>query len=160
MSQWFGAREGIATGCVTLGAPLGGIFFSLALQALFERLAWRTAALVLAGLMAGFLLLGNLLVEANVPSPAQTAGDDTSGSETAKVPGMLRSRQFWLISYAVFGERSAVHQAASGVRLVSCLCCCLTTAPGTQRTSLSSLSNGALSRRMPSRPTLGTCSST
>ncbi len=102
MSQWFKARKGLATGCVTLGAPLGGIFFSLVLQTLFNKLPWRTAALVLAGLMAGFLLLGCLLVETNV-SP-QTASEDSASESAVKVPGILVSRQFWLISYAIFGE--------------------------------------------------------
>lgn len=99
VSQWFTTRQGIATGCVTLGAPLGGIFFSLVLQALFDRLSWRTAILVLSGMMAGLMLLGNLLVRTNVAH--QTASVD---SEPAKVSHMLRSPKFWLVSYAVFGE--------------------------------------------------------
>src|SRR5438105_11396676 len=31
VNQWFSSKEGIATGCVTLGAAVGGIFFSLTL---------------------------------------------------------------------------------------------------------------------------------
>lgn len=124
VSQWFRTRTGIATGCVTLGAPLGGILFSLTLQTLFDRLPWRAAALVLAGLMAGFLLLGCLLVETNVRIPEQTASEDDSGSESVKVPGILASRQFWLISYAIFGERSRYTK-----RAVSCWLS--NTAPGT-----------------------------
>ncbi|KAL2259376.1 hypothetical protein VTK26DRAFT_6966 [Humicola hyalothermophila] len=101
VSQWFQEREGLATGCVTLGAPLGGIFFSLLLQTLFDGFPWRTAALVLAGVLAAFVLLGILMVEANVPQ--QTASGDTDeSSTTAKVPGILRCSKFWLISYAVF----------------------------------------------------------
>lgn len=104
VGQWFQERKGLATGCVTLGAPLGGIFFSLVLQALFDVFPWRTVALVLAGVMAAFLLLGNLAVETNVAQQTGESGD-ADASSTTKVPSMLlRCPKFWLISYAVFGE--------------------------------------------------------
>ncbi|AEO65355.1 uncharacterized protein THITE_2112263 [Thermothielavioides terrestris NRRL 8126] len=96
VGQWFEARKGIATGCVTLGAPLGGIFFSLLLQVLFDRFPWKTAALVLAATMACLLSLGSLLVETNLP--VQPANED---SEPA-LSSVLRSPKFWLVSYAVF----------------------------------------------------------
>jgi hypothetical protein len=111
VSQWFDARKGTATGCVTLGAPLGGIFFSLVLQTLFGRYPWRTAALVLVGIMAGLLVVGNLLVETNVllPPPAgrQTASEDDPSERRpaeATISNMLRSAKFWLVSYALFGK--------------------------------------------------------
>lgn len=101
MSQWFEVREGIATGCVSLGAPIGGIFFSLVLQILFDKFPWKIAASVLAGMLAGLLVVGNLLVETN--EKQRTAGG--KGSDTAvEVPRMLRDPKFWLISYAAFGE--------------------------------------------------------
>lgn len=56
--QWFDKQKGIAMGCVTLGAPLGGIFFTLVLQTLFDKYPWQTAALVLVAVLATFLLLG------------------------------------------------------------------------------------------------------
>lgn len=37
VSQWFKAREGLAVGCVTIGAGVGGIFFSLILKVLLEQ---------------------------------------------------------------------------------------------------------------------------
>jgi hypothetical protein len=49
VSQWFRVREGIATGCVTLGTAVGGIFFSLVLQALFQHFDWQVAILILSG---------------------------------------------------------------------------------------------------------------
>jgi MFS family permease len=109
VSQWFDARKGIATGCVTLGAPLGGIFFSLVLQTLFGRYPWRTAALVLVGIMAGLLVVGNLLVETNVllpPAERQTASEDDPSERPAEatISNMLRSPKFWLVSYALFGK--------------------------------------------------------
>ncbi|KAL2018892.1 hypothetical protein VTK56DRAFT_317 [Thermocarpiscus australiensis] len=96
-SQWFESRKGIATGCVTLGAPLGGIFFSQVLRALFDRFPWKTAALVLAATMAGFVLLGALLVETN--TPPQTANEDYKPTKISRV---LQSPNFWLVSYTIF----------------------------------------------------------
>ncbi|KAK3298989.1 major facilitator superfamily domain-containing protein [Chaetomium fimeti] len=107
VGQWFDRRKGIATGCVTLGAPLGGIFFSLVLQILFDRYPWRTAALILAAIMAVFLLLGILLVETNPPAaPARGVSKDDSDSDAEplrqEISHMLLSSKFWLISYALF----------------------------------------------------------
>jgi nitrate/nitrite transporter NarK len=129
VGQWFDKKKDLATGCVTLGAPLGGIFFSLVLQILFDRYPWKTAALVLAAIMAVFLLLGFLLVETNPPVPAsilvQEVGKDVSGSgpETLRqeISHMLRSPKFWLLSYALFGEWSLPSLPA--------LPCCFLTLP-------------------------------
>lgn len=112
VGQWFDRKKGLATGCVTLGAPLGGIFFSLVLQILFDRYPWKTAALVLAAIMAVFLLLGFLLVETNPPAPAAAHEVDKDDSDSNPEPlrleisHMLRSPKFWLLSYALFGEYS------------------------------------------------------
>ncbi|KAK4240654.1 hypothetical protein C8A03DRAFT_41864 [Achaetomium macrosporum] len=99
VSQWFGARKGLAIGCVTLGAALGGIFFSLVLEAFFDRFPWQTAALVLTATMAALLLLGNVLVETNVPRRA--ASEDSEGRGVYHV---LTCSEFWLVSYTLFGS--------------------------------------------------------
>ena len=100
VSQWFRAREGLAVGCVTMGAAVGGIFFSLILKVIFERFEWNTAILVLTGTQAGFFLLGNLLVETNLSRrPLQ---DDSW--DLAEVRRLSRSPKFWLVGYLVFGE--------------------------------------------------------
>lgn len=106
VSQWFDARRGLATGCVTLGAPLGGIFFSLVLQRLFGRYSWKTAGLILAGIMTTLLIVGNLLVETNLPPRKKAASDRGDGSEgrAAEVSRMLKSPKFWFVSYALFGK--------------------------------------------------------
>src|SRR5690349_17500814 len=104
VSQWFTERKGAATGCVTLGAPLGGIFFSLVLQSLFERFSWKTAALILTGIMAALLVLGVMLVETNT-TRQETAGEENP-EPPAKISHVLKSPKFWLISYALFGEPS------------------------------------------------------
>ena len=116
MSQWFSARKGIATGCVTLGAPLGGIFFSLVLQSLFSRFSWNTTALILTGMMAAMLVLANLLVETNnvtVPPQQLANGEEEADLEPrAQLSHMLTSPKFWLVSYALFGKPSRSDEPA------------------------------------------------
>ncbi|KAL2159227.1 hypothetical protein VTH06DRAFT_2659 [Thermothelomyces fergusii] len=108
VGQWFDKRKGLATGCVTLGAPLGGIFFSLVLQTLFDKYSWRTSALVLAAVLAASLLLGILLVETHPSSsPVQGACDGGQAAEEGRYFGreilqILRNPKFWLVSYALF----------------------------------------------------------
>jgi MFS family permease len=108
VGQWFDKRKGLATGCVTLGAPLGGIFFSLVLKILFDRYPWRTAALVLVAMMAVFLALGCLLVEINLPPQQGARDEDDSDMDSEprahEISHMLGSPKFWLVSYALFGE--------------------------------------------------------
>ena len=154
VSQWFTARKGIATGCVTLGAPLGGIFFSLVLQSLFAQFSWKVAALILTGMMTALLVLGILLVETNTTTPQETASEESS-EPPAEISHMLKSPKFWLISYALFGEPISISQPAW-----VCLTRALTRAPELQPTSLSSSSNGVPSPPMPSRPMSGTNNST
>ncbi|KAK1757689.1 putative transporter [Echria macrotheca] len=97
VNQWFRSKEGIATGCVTLGAAVGGIFFSLTLQALFDVFSWRDAVLVVSGIIALLLLLGNFLVETNLPR-----GPTMAVPDLRKVQQLFRCSRFWLASYAVF----------------------------------------------------------
>ncbi|KAK0751592.1 major facilitator superfamily domain-containing protein [Schizothecium vesticola] len=101
VSQWFKAHKGLAVGCVTMGAAVGGIFFSLILKVLFERFEWGTAVPILTGMQAGFFLLGNLLVETNLSRrPLQDSGWDL-----VEARRMSRSPKFWLVSYLVFLAR-------------------------------------------------------
>ncbi|KAL2153995.1 hypothetical protein VTH82DRAFT_2671 [Thermothelomyces myriococcoides] len=76
--QWFDKQKGIAMGCVTLGAPLGGIFFTLVLQTLFDKYPWQTAALVLV---------------------AAAGTEHYLDREILQIP---RSPKFWLINYTLF----------------------------------------------------------
>ncbi|KAK5654965.1 hypothetical protein OQA88_6723 [Cercophora sp. LCS_1] len=106
VNQWFREMEGIATGCVTVGAALGGIFFSLVLQALFERFVWRNAMLTLASTMAGLMVLANALVDTNVKGrPTAMKG---VGLNTASLRRLSKSVKFWLAAYAVFARPRSV----------------------------------------------------
>jgi MFS family permease len=131
VSQWFSKREGIATGCVTLGAAVGGIGFSLLLQVLFDRLQWRDGMLVLAGVLAVLMAAGSALVEVNlvdgdgdvVEREGEWGGKKEGGGKQCKkldggggsgsgsgkgcwevLGGLVRDVKFWLVTYAVFGE--------------------------------------------------------
>jgi len=99
VSQWFRVREGIATGCVTLGAAVGGIFFSLVLQALFQDFDWQVAILILSGVQCGLMALGNVLVRTNLKQRQPVKSWDLGG-----VRRLSRSPKFWFITYAIFGE--------------------------------------------------------
>ena len=102
VSQWFKVREGLATGCVTVGSAIGGIFFSLVLQELFIDYEWRTGVLILAGIIMAFMTIGNLLVERN--ESQQTAAEtDGGGWDFTALREMSKSPKFWLICVSIFG---------------------------------------------------------
>jgi nitrate/nitrite transporter NarK len=98
VDQWFRRHQALAIGFVTLGAPVGGIFFSLVLQVLFVRLEWKAAMVVLSCILLGFLIIGNLLVETR---PTKSRGRTDIGPASAW--SFLRSRKFFLFTYSVFG---------------------------------------------------------
>ncbi|KAI1342633.1 major facilitator superfamily domain-containing protein [Xylariaceae sp. FL0016] len=116
VDQWFKKSHPFAVGFVTIGAPVGGIFFSLVLNTLFERYSWKLAMAILTSILASFLLLGALLVEPKkLPGcrheEAQFAheGSHTSRASTSIASRLdisqwtfLRSRKFYLFSYTVF----------------------------------------------------------
>ncbi|KAK4173051.1 putative transporter [Triangularia setosa] len=112
LSHWFKKKAGLATGCVTVSAALGGIFFSVALQGLFGRLQWRDAALILTLVLAVFVTLGNLLVETNLPPRHTTQGEERAAGETESsrtacgtwqsILEIVKTPKFWLVTYAVF----------------------------------------------------------
>lgn len=101
ISQWFKVREGFATGCVTVGSAIGGIFFSLVLQELFNDYEWRTGVLILAGILMAFMTIGNLFVERNDSQP--TGAETEGGWDFSALREMSRSPKFWLICVSIFG---------------------------------------------------------
>ncbi|CCC04954.1 hypothetical protein SMACR_04321 [Sordaria macrospora] len=100
VSQWFKVREGLATGCVTVGSAIGGIFFSLVFQELFNRYEWRTGVLILAGIIMAFMTVGNLLVERN--ESQQTGAEADSDWDFSAFREMSKSPKFWLICVSMF----------------------------------------------------------
>ncbi|KAK0737591.1 major facilitator superfamily domain-containing protein [Apiosordaria backusii] len=112
VSHWFKRKAGLATGCVTVSAALGGIFFSVVLQSLFDRFQWRDAALILTLILSVFVMVGNLLVETNLPLRHTTQGEERETGEVEgsritcgtrqSILGMMKNPKFWLVSYAIF----------------------------------------------------------
>ncbi|KAL1837497.1 hypothetical protein VTJ49DRAFT_3725 [Mycothermus thermophilus] len=123
-SQWFEPQGGgldLATGLISLGAPLGGIFFSLALHALFTHFGsgWRSAGLVLTAVLASFVVVACCLVRTNpvLQQPSSSAGLPLRPADAAREAGrgasesvrtlgqdivrMLRSIEFWPITCAI-----------------------------------------------------------
>ncbi|KAL2269783.1 hypothetical protein VTJ83DRAFT_1967 [Remersonia thermophila] len=123
-SQWFEPQGGgldLAFGLISLGAPLGGIFFSLVLQALFARFGadWRSAGLALAAVLASCFAVAFFLIKTNpiLPQPSSAdlpsrPADEPTGatrevSKSVRTRGqnilcILKSMDFWLIAYAIF----------------------------------------------------------
>ncbi|KAK4218773.1 putative transporter [Rhypophila decipiens] len=110
VSQWFKVKEGIATGCVTLGAAVGGILFSMVLQILFDKLPWKWAIIALSGIILGFMTLGNVLVETNMSlhggrrdhSPPSSNHEEEKPNEELIISVMLKSMRFWFVSISIF----------------------------------------------------------
>ncbi|KAK0612992.1 major facilitator superfamily domain-containing protein [Bombardia bombarda] len=123
-SQWFRRWQNIATGCVTVGTAIGGIFFSLVLKALFEKLVWKYAILALAGIIAGCLVLGNALVESNLPARRTATHNDAAAAanwwrtHATGIKRMLWSYKFWLVSYAIFALPHAGGRICAAYELV------------------------------------------
>lgn len=96
VNHWFSARRALATGIVTVGSALGGVFFSLVLQALFKQFDWTTSIALLSTVLCAFMAVGNGFVRTNTGSAPSHAGSlDLS---------CLRSGKFWLLTSAMFGQ--------------------------------------------------------
>ncbi|KAI0475144.1 major facilitator superfamily domain-containing protein [Xylariaceae sp. FL0804] len=109
VDQWFKESHSFAVGFVTVGAPVGGIFFSVVLQALFHRYSWKLAMVILAAVLAAFLLVGVLLVEPKPAAPGEPPSVEVASRPDDEGPQagisewtFLRSRKFFLFSYTVF----------------------------------------------------------
>lgn len=102
VDHWFREHHAFAIGFVTLGAPVGGIFFSVVLQVLFEKLDWKDAMVALSCILVGFLLIGNMLVEAKESKNSDASLRRSLWSGCSSGWTFLRSRKFFLFTYSVF----------------------------------------------------------
>ena len=103
VDHWFREHHAFAIGFVTLGAPVGGIFFSVVLQVLFDKLDWKDAMVALSCILVGFLLIGNMLVEAKETKNSDASLRRSLWSGCSSGWTFLRSRKFFLFTYSVFG---------------------------------------------------------
>ncbi|MFC6719484.1 MFS transporter [Natrialbaceae archaeon GCM10025810] len=78
--RWFDRRAGFAGGVASAGLGIGMLVVAPAATALIDRVGWRTAFLVLAGLVAALLLLATALIRdeptAETVPPSEFARSD------------------------------------------------------------------------------------
>ena len=112
VSAWFDRRRGLALGLVMSGGALGGMLHPPAAQALIRLFGWRTAYLVLGGVIfvAGVPIVG-LFVRECAATRAGTGAALLEPVAGATVAEALRSRVFWILVIVVFGSTLASNGA-------------------------------------------------
>jgi MFS family permease len=118
ISRWFDRRRGLALGIALAGFGLGGVFWSLVAQALFDRLGWREAFPAMSLIIALVTLPILLLVVRDTPQSMglNVDGDvdelDANARKVAKaeLTGMAlreaaRTRHYWImvVSFCLIG---------------------------------------------------------
>jgi MFS family permease len=116
ITKWFEAGRRRALTTLTLVAALASFIFSPLSSLLVERLGWREALLVLAGVLAVTTVPLHALV-LRAPPPGPPEGEATAGA--ARAGPALRSAPFWLLTGAF--TLGAFTTSALGVHLVSYL---------------------------------------
>jgi MFS family permease len=112
VSRWFDRRRGLALGIALAGFGLGGVFWSLMAQALFDRFGWREAFPIMALFITLFTLPIMLLLVRDTPqSKGLNVDGDIAAPGTpdagpkAALTGMTlreaaRTRHYWLMALA------------------------------------------------------------
>lgn len=67
VAHWFERRRGMASGIAFVGSSVGGILFPLVLKATLERYGWKVAVRIVAGIVAGEMLIGNVCIRGRLP---------------------------------------------------------------------------------------------
>ena len=73
VAHWFEARRGMASGIAFVGSSVGGIGFPLVLKATLEHLNWAWAIRVVALIVLGLMIIGNLCIRGRLP-PRRNGG--------------------------------------------------------------------------------------
>lgn len=122
ISRWFNRRRGLALGIGLAGLGLGGVFWSLVTQWLFQHFGWREAFTWMAGIIALGVLPLLLLVLRDTP---ESMGLYPDGEKMPSVAGRrdaatglslreaMSTRIYWLMMTTFF----LVASAAYGVML-------------------------------------------
>jgi MFS family permease len=122
ISRWFSRRRGLALGIGLAGLGLGGVFWSLLTQWLFQHFGWREAFTWMAGIIALGVLPLLLLVLRNSPESMglNPDGDKTPSAAVRRdaATGLslreaMSTRVYWLMMITFF----LVASAAYGVML-------------------------------------------
>lgn len=103
VNRWFVARRGLVLGVVLAGSGVGGALLAVILTPLLGAVGWRSALLVLAGLMLLLTLIPSLFLIINRPSDvgleAYGAEAESEGEAADILPGATRAqamRSPWL----------------------------------------------------------------
>lgn len=98
-------------GIVSVGAAVGGIFFSVVLQALFRSYNWKVSILVLLAILSGLIVAGNMLVDTDADKEGRRPEDIREWLNCVK------SARFWLLCYCVFGKNRLLDMYSGGPRI-------------------------------------------
>jgi MFS family permease len=118
VSKWFIRRRGFAVGVTTLGTRTGFAVMPIGVQLIIDAEGWRTAALVLAGIVATFGILPALrwlhprpeLLGLEPDGDAPPPRPEGLTSTTTVLPARevnwtrhdaIRTRTFWLVTLAI-----------------------------------------------------------
>ncbi len=103
ITKWFTEKKGLALGLSMTGFPLGPLVFSPFIGYLIITFDWRTAALILGGLLIVLLMpLVLLLVKDNPETAANKPGDDAARKKIT-FKGLLANKQYLKLAGAYFG---------------------------------------------------------
>ncbi|KUJ23902.1 MFS monocarboxylate transporter [Mollisia scopiformis] len=73
VAHWFEKKRGIASGIAFVGSSVGGIMFPLILKSVFEHLSWAWSMRIVALIVAGMMIAGNLCIKGRLP-PRKNGG--------------------------------------------------------------------------------------
>lgn len=103
LSRWFVALRGRATGILLMSSSAGGVMFPLVLGSLLEAGGWRSAMLVLAGVVVVIALLPMLTIVRDRPRSSEVVSAEPAAPPGLKGPTVrdaLTDRRFYLIAIA------------------------------------------------------------
>jgi len=101
VSNWFGARRGMALGIAMAGEPVGGMVMTLVAGYVISTGGWRVGYLTLAIPMLVIVVPLVLAIVQTRPSAATvTVAEATEALLGLEVSEALRTRSFWLIALA------------------------------------------------------------
>ena len=109
LSRWFDKYRGLALGISLAGVGLGGFVWSLVAQYLFDRVGWRDAFPIMAGMIAITMIPLMLLTMRDYPAAMGLHVDGRGDARDAPSPQaglsvaqIFASAQFWLMAVSFF----------------------------------------------------------
>ncbi|SPN97011.1 related to monocarboxylate transporter [Cephalotrichum gorgonifer] len=112
INHWFLRRKGLAMGLATMGSGIGGIFFSVVLKPLFERLSWQQGILVLSCIVCAAVTTGALCTKARIPPRTDKFFDFSCFKSLRFLLTTLSVSGFELVLFASWGIIPTYAEAA------------------------------------------------